>query len=92
MRSLFGHIVLGFTSQAENLATEALNYILSNSPVARVSLIRFLETIDTRLTGDIYFKTQVYDEDEAIPDLVGFNEDNEQTCIIESKILGRSYR
>ncbi len=27
MRSLFGHIVLGFTSQGENLATEALNYI-----------------------------------------------------------------
>ncbi len=35
MRSLFGHIVLRFTSEAENLATESLYYILSNSKSAQ---------------------------------------------------------
>ena len=31
MKSLLGHIVLKSTYQAENLATESLYYILSNS-------------------------------------------------------------
>ncbi len=53
--------------------------------VARTALIRFIRTIDTRLTDDLSFKTQVYDEDNSIPDLVGFDEDNNQRCIIESK-------
>lgn len=85
MKSLFGHIVLNFTSQAENLATEALYYILKNSTPARAGLSRFLGLIDTRLDGELLFKTQVYDEDAAIPDLVGLDEDYNQRCIIESK-------
>lgn len=85
MKSLFGHIVLNFTSQAENLATEALYYILSNSPAARAGLSRFLGSVDSRLNGELFFKTQLYDEDTSIPDLVGLDEDYDQTCIIESK-------
>lgn len=85
MRSLFGHIVFNFTSQAENLATEALYYILSNSASAREGLYRILGSIDTRLKVDLYFRTQVYDEDESLPDLVGFDIENDPICIIESK-------
>ena len=85
MKSLFGHIVLNNTSQAENLATEALNYILSNSNAARVGFTRFLLTIDSRFTDDLYFKTQDYGEDNAIPDLVGVDSDNDPICMIESK-------
>ena len=73
------------TYQAENLATESLYYILSNSNSARTGLSRFLRNIDSRFTSELFFNTQVYDEDEAIPDLVGFDSDNDQICIIESK-------
>ncbi|WJI08808.1 hypothetical protein FGU46_01220 [Methanobacterium sp. CWC-01] len=86
MKSLFGHIVLNFTSQAENLDTEALYYILSSSPAARAGLSNILGLIDPRLDGELFFKTQLYDEEDvAIPDLVGLDPDFDQTCIIESK-------
>lgn len=86
MKSLFGHIILNnISSQAENLATEALYYILANSPAAREGLSRFFGLFDPRLNGELLFKTQFYDEDAAIPDLVGLDEDYDQTCIIESK-------
>jgi len=85
MQSLLGHIVLRFTSQSENLATESLEYILSNSHDARLGLIKFIGRIDNRLTGELHFKTQVHDDDRSIPDLVGSDDDNDQICIIESK-------
>ena len=40
--SLFGHLVRQFTTFQENLATEALNYILARSLVARHALIQFI--------------------------------------------------
>ena len=85
MKSLFGHIVLNYTSQAEDLATEALHYILSNSNNARSGISRFLGTIDSSFTDDLFFKTQDYGDDNAIPDLVGVDSDNDPICIIESK-------
>lgn len=84
MKSLFGHIVLRFTSEAENLATESLYYILSNSKVAREALHYYIKTIKP-INSDISFRTQVYDEDKSVPDLVGFDIDNDQVFIIESK-------
>lgn len=85
MKSLFGHIVMGFTSQAENLATEGLNYIISNSSDAKRGISKFLGMIDRDLEKDLYFKTQDYGEDNAIPDLVGIDDEGNSVCIIESK-------
>ena len=62
---------MGFTSQAENLATEGLNYIISNSFDAKKGLFKFLDIIDNDLDNFLYFKTQDYGEDNSIPDLVG---------------------
>jgi hypothetical protein len=84
MKSLFGHIVLRFTSEAENLATESLFYLLSNSKPANDAFFRFINNIQN-INSDLTFRTQVYDEDESIPDLVGFDNENDQICIIESK-------
>lgn len=85
MKSLFGHIVMGFTSQAENLATEGLNYIISNSFDAKNGLFKFLNIIDNDLDNFLYFKTQDYGEDNSIPDLVGLDADGDSIVIIESK-------
>lgn len=84
MKSLFGHIALKFTSEAENLATESLFYLLSNSKPANNAFFRFINDINN-VNSDLTFRTQVYDEDESIPDLVGFDNENDQICIIESK-------
>lgn len=85
MKSLFGHIVMGFTSQAENLATEGLNYIISSSFDAKNGIFKFLNMIDNDLENFLYFKTQDYGEDNSIPDLVGLDADGNNIVIIESK-------
>ena len=83
--SILGHIIVNFTSQSENLATEGLYYILSNSSAARAGLMRFMTNIDSGFSDELSFKTQVMTEEKAIPDLIGFDKDNNQICIIESK-------
>lgn len=85
MKSLLGYIVLR-TSQPENYATESLNYILSNSAAARKGFLNLLKSIDNKLNYDLTFHTQVSDkQDQSIPDLIGFDDDNDPVCIIESK-------
>lgn len=84
--SLFGHLALQFTASPENLATEALNYILSRSRVARRALIQFMaETSGLDLGDDLAFQTQAVDDDDAIPDLVGFDRQGQQPLVIEAK-------
>ena len=65
MKSLLGHIVLKSTNQAENLATESLYYILSNSNSARNGLTRFLKNIDSGFNPELFFNTQAYGDDEC---------------------------
>ena len=84
MRSLFGHIVLRFTSDAENLATESLYYILSNSKSAQKALLNYIKTINP-INDELSFSTQFRDADESIPDLVGLDDTNDHILIIESK-------
>lgn len=85
MSTLFGHLSLKFATQPENLATEALFYILSNSKNARNGLQKFISNIDNRISNIYSFHTQVHETDNAIPDLVGFDEDDKPICIIEAK-------
>jgi len=86
MNSLFGHIILRkFSSQGENLATESLHYIISNSSIAKETLLNRLKIVEPNLNDELFFRTQVYDEDGAFPDLAGFDDENDQVCIIESK-------
>ena len=84
MKSLFGHIVLNFTKETENLATQSLYYILSNSKSAQEGLLNYLATIKS-INTEISFRTQGHDEDQSIPDLVGSDSDDDAICIIESK-------
>lgn len=41
MGSLFGHIVMGFTSQAENLATEGLNCLFQTLLMRKMEYLSF---------------------------------------------------
>lgn len=84
-QSLFGHLVHNFTSHPENLATEALAYILNRSRVAMEALSRFLASTGAAIPSELYFQTQVADCDNAIPDLVGVSKENERAVIVEAK-------
>lgn len=85
MSSLFGHLALQFGSSPENLATEALHFILSRSVEGRRSFARLLDTFGDRLPETLHFKTQAADEKGAIPDLVGQDGQGVEHAIIEAK-------
>ena len=74
--SLFGHVALRFVSQQENLATEALAFVLGRSSAARHALHRTLRlaSYGVAAPGDeeLSFRTQAAGDDLAIPDLVGW--------------------
>ena len=86
-QSLLGHLLVSkLSSQAENLATESLLYIIESSPVAKQSLLRFLKEIcpDYSL-GEVNFRSQQLCEGGCIPDLVGTDSEFKKRIIIEAK-------
>ena len=76
--------VTAFSAHPENLATEALNYVLRRTPSARAALIQFC-AIGASLPPDLAFQTQVAGDDQTIPDLVGTDADNVARLVIEAK-------
>lgn len=58
--SLFGHLVFGFSSSPENLATEALCFILNRSETANKAFVRFISQTNTALPSSLKFETQIH--------------------------------
>jgi hypothetical protein len=83
--TLFGHLAFSFASSPENMATEALAYILSSSHAARAAFCKFVSQGTLSLPESLYFETQVGGEDDAQPDLVGFDSLRRPVLIIEAK-------
>ena len=83
--SILGFLASRFSNSQENLATEALNYVLGQSILLRNELVEFINQIGCNIKGPLNFQTQVFDDDNSIPDLVGINEAGTQALIIEAK-------
>ena len=84
--SLFSELVLRLASHPENIATEALIYILKKYASAWPPLKAWLGLAGTQLPDSLAFSTQFPDQsDNSIPDMVGVNELGEQVLIIEAK-------
>lgn len=83
--SLFGHLTSRFSGQPENLATEALNYILNRSFVAQHAFLQYAKQADVGLPDTLMFRTQAVRDDNAIPDLVGRDSESRQVFLIEAK-------
>ncbi len=85
--TLFAHIVLNkLQGQHENVAVEALGYILSRSPEARNALVATLRDGDTCINSIARVETQVTGEARARPDLVGYDDDDVERVLIEAKL------
>lgn len=83
---LLAHLAPRFVTQRENLATEALAYILSRSQAARAALIRSMRLLGIQdLPDDLLFRTQAVGSDGIIPDLVGEDSGRVQRLMIEAK-------
>jgi len=84
-QSLFGTIAARFSTQPENLATEALLYIINSSRTAERAFLSYVARAGVNLSEDLIFQTQSHGKDNSIPDLVGTNPANEQVLVIEAK-------
>jgi hypothetical protein len=83
--SLFGHLAFTFGDHPENIATEALSFILGRSAKARLAFQRLLAQTGVSLPDEIRYVTQDSGDDEAIPDLVGYGPDNTPVVVAEAK-------
>jgi len=84
-QSLFGHLAARFSAHPENLAIEALNYILNSSVVAKQAFIHYITQADITFASNLMFQTQVSGKDNAIPDLVGVDSIGRPVVIVEAK-------
>ena len=84
--SLFSELVLRLASQPENIATEALDYILRRYPSSWLAIRAWLALTGIQLPESLAFRTQVSgDNDNAIPDLIGVDTFGEHIFILEAK-------
>lgn len=84
-RTLLAHIALEFGTHPENIAVEALGYILSSSEPAVRALEEVLRTggVDVGQLSEV--RTQASGEDGARPDLAGYDVDRAERVLIEAK-------
>ncbi|MCY3545027.1 MAG: hypothetical protein OXH22_13465 [Chloroflexi bacterium] len=83
--TLLAYLTPRLTSSVEDMAVEALGYILSKSESSRGVLNRVLQSGAPGLNAIKLVRTQVTGETGARPDLVGFDEQGKERVLIEAK-------
>lgn len=83
-RGLLTHLADRFVDQREDLATEALSFILQSSIHARAEMARVINDMGCNLTGDPNFRTQVSGDSRERPDLTGWVNGYER-ILVEAK-------
>lgn len=83
--SLLAYLAPRLAGGEENLATEALSYILASSPPARAAFVKFLSHILEQPLPELTFKTQAADSDGTIPDMVGLDANGTPIVYVEVK-------
>lgn len=79
------HLAFRFASHPENIATEALCYILQRAPAAREALVGVCRDAGANVPLDLRFRSQVVGHDGTIPDLAGVGHDGQEHLLIEAK-------
>lgn len=84
-RDLLAYLADRFVPQRENLATEALLFILERSEVARNSFMRLLVLLECELPFPLTFRSQVSGPQGETPDLVGIDPTGRESVLVEAK-------
>lgn len=84
MPSLFAHLVAKFATHPENLATEALAYVLNESPAASGAMTQFVRAA-ANVQQPVEWRTQLSTDEEGTPDIVGVNSSGAPLVIVEAK-------
>lgn len=85
MQTLFSHLATRFSASPENIAIDALGYVLQRSAAARKTAIATLWDGTSDQPRDLAFTTQSGAEDGARPDLEAFDEHHTARLVIECK-------
>ncbi|MDB4980186.1 MAG: hypothetical protein JWM82_938 [Myxococcales bacterium] len=83
--TLFAHLAMTFGSHPENLATEALGFILQKSAPARAGVSEALRACGAPTETELTYFTQATGADDARPDLVGRTPNGTEPLLIEVK-------
>ena len=83
--TLFAHIAPRLTDRIEDVAVQALGFILSNSPAARRALADTLRDGGIEVGSIDRVETWEIGEEGEIPDLVCFDENGAKQVLIEAK-------
>jgi len=83
--SLFAHLAMTFGRHPENLATEALGYILRTSPGAQAGVRDLLREVGCAVPENLSWVNQLGGGDDARPDLVGLDGSGRQLVLLEAK-------
>ena len=83
--TLFAHLAHRFSTHPENLATEALAYLLGRGEPALLALRDELARTGVKLPSALQIRTQAAGGDGAIPDMIGVCEDGDSVLVVEAK-------
>jgi hypothetical protein len=82
---ILGHLAQRFAVSEENLATEALTWLLRRSAAARAALAGLARTIGADVPDELTFIGQVGNLDTGRPDVVGLDASGRERLLIEAK-------
>jgi len=82
--SLLGFVSTKMAYSTEDIATEALLYVLQTSPGARKGMSAFLGRISD-IDGELIYRTQAVGDGLERPDLVGIGSGGREMVLVESK-------
>ncbi len=83
--SLLAHLSSRFTERTEDIAVEALGYILSTSDAAKTGLLSVLRSGGANVEELSRIDTQISGKEGERPDLVGRDENGVERLLIEAK-------
>lgn len=83
--SLLAYLSPRFTQRTEDIAVEALGYILSTSEAAKKGVVGILRSGGAEMEELSRIATQVGSDTGERPDLVGWNNDGDECLLVEAK-------
>jgi hypothetical protein len=81
---MFGYLVTRLAAHPENVATDAMHYVLSTSPAVARALEDHLRRV-AELPAGLHFDVQANGDDGSIPDLAGIADDGSTPLLVEAK-------
>lgn len=85
LETLFSHLATRFAPSPENIAIEALGFILQRSSAARAAFTTVAGAGGLALPADLSFATQAVAEDDGRPDIEGYGSDLQRYVVAETK-------